>query len=140
MEGDSKETSLKGLFQGMIPEAVELLQGTVIQESPLRIQMTNDSKLIISENITVVPRSLTDHELEADVRLAGGSIDSETGKALSPDSKTAGAYGSEQHIHKLTDFTIVRGVITVHNHLAKGDKVHVLAIQNGKKYFVLDRV
>lgn len=140
MDGESKETSLKGLFQGMIPEAVELLQGTVIQESPLKIQMANDNKLITGESITVVPRSLTDHEVEADVRLADGTIDSETSKALNPGSKSASAYGSEQHIHKLTSFTIARGVITVHNHLAKGDKVHVLAIQNGKKYFVLDRV
>lgn len=132
MSGESEKTSIKELFQSMVPEAVELMQGTVIQDNPLKIQMDNDDKLIIGTNITVVPRSLTDYEVAADVR-ATGSLDSATSNALKP-------YSEEQHTHKLTSFAMVRGVITVHNHLAKGDKVHVLAIQNGKKYYVLDRV
>jgi len=39
--------SLKGLFQGMVPVGCELVQGTVIQLSPLKIQITNDEKLIV---------------------------------------------------------------------------------------------
>lgn len=61
-------TSLKQLFQGMaLNEAPQLIQGTVISDSPLRIQIANDSKLVIGEAITIVPRHLTDYETEAEV-------------------------------------------------------------------------
>lgn len=61
-------TSLKQLFQGMASSEVpQLVQGTVISDNPLRIQIANDSKLIIGESITIVPRHLTDYETEADL-------------------------------------------------------------------------
>ena len=104
MNGENKETSIKELIQGMIPREVDLMQGTVISTSPLRIKMINDSKLIISRISTVVPRHLTDHKVSV---------------------TTADGDSAE---------------MTVHNALNTGDKVHLLAIQNGKKYFVLDRV
>lgn len=124
MTGESKATSIKGLLQELTPEAAELLQGVVIQESPLKIQMDNDNKRVVS---AVVPRSLTDYEVEIDVQLAAGEIDSET-----KDNGT--------HKHELETFKMTGGVLTVHNHLSKGDRVHVLSIQHGKKYYVLDRV
>lgn len=104
MTGESRETSLKGLFQGMIPRDVELLQGTVISTNPLRIQMVNDSKLIISSISTVIPEHLTDH--------------TET----------------------ITDASGVSAQITVHRALQTGDRLHLLSVQRGKKYFVLGRV
>ena len=44
------ETSLKQLFQGLIPVGSTILQGTVTKDDPLEITAANDSKLIISGN------------------------------------------------------------------------------------------
>ncbi len=44
------------------------------------------------------------------------------------------------HSHKLKDFNIFNAELTVHNELKKGEKVHVLALNSGKKFYVLDRV
>lgn len=103
------ETSLKQLFQSMIPDGDELMEGTVIEAKPLKIQMTNDEKLIINERITVVPWHLTDYITTAILRTDG--------EALSE-----------------------RSILTVYNALQKGDKVHVLALNHGKLYYILDRV
>ena len=46
----------------------------------------------------------------------------------------------EAHIHHLEDFNLTKGVIKVHNALKKGDKVHVLVVNSGKVYYILDRV
>ena len=62
------ETSLKQLFQSMIPGGPELMEGKVIQINPLKIQMTNDEKLIINERITIVPWHLTDYKTRATAR------------------------------------------------------------------------
>ncbi|MCC8136401.1 MAG: DUF2577 domain-containing protein [Ruminococcus sp.] len=59
------ETSLKGIIQGMMSDSAELMQGTVISESPVKIQMANDEKLIINERIAVIPRHLSDYTSEA---------------------------------------------------------------------------
>ena len=104
MTGDNHETSLKGMFQGMIPRDVELLQGIIISTSSLRIQIVNDSKLIVSSISTVIPQHLTDHTV---------TVTTDDGKSAE---------------------------MTVHNALKTGDRVHLLALQSGKKYFVLDRV
>ena len=60
------ETSLKQLFQGMIPVGSTILQGTVTKDDPLEITAVNDSKLIISGNQLVVPWHLTDYTTHAD--------------------------------------------------------------------------
>lgn len=44
------ETSLKQMFQSMIPAGSAILQGTVTKADPLEITAENDSKLIISGN------------------------------------------------------------------------------------------
>ena len=85
MNGEPKETSIKELFQGMIPNAADLLQGTVTSTKPLKIQIANDSKLIISKLSAVIPRHLSNYTVIVEI-------------------------------------------------------VHLIALQNGKKYFVLDRV
>lgn len=107
MNKESNGTSLKELFQGMIPREIELMQGIVISEEPLRIQAVNDSKLIISRISTVIPQQLKDYTVSV-------TINDETGE------------------HEAE--------ITVHNALKTGDMVHLFAVQNGKKYFVLGRV
>jgi hypothetical protein len=126
MDGESEQTSLKGMFQGMIPTAAELLQGTVTSTSPLKIQIANDSKLTIGESITVVPRHLTNYSTSADITWGEKT-------SLSSDTKTASG-------DRLQKFTIYGAGLTVHNALQVGETVHVLSLQNGKKYYVLDRV
>lgn len=126
MDGESEQTSLKGMLQGMIPAAAELLQGTVTSTSPLKIQITNDSKLTIGAAITVVPRHLTDYSTTADITWGEKT-------SLSDDTRTSDG-------DKLKKFSIYGAGLTVHNALKVGETVHILALQNGKKYYVLDRV
>ena len=53
MKKDLHSTSLKQLIQDITPRETDLLQGVVISTDPLRVQMVNDSKLIISKKISV---------------------------------------------------------------------------------------
>ncbi len=131
------ETSLKQMFQSMIPTALELMQGTVIQTAPLRIQIDGDDKLIINERITVVPWHLTDYKTTATYIKDKGSLDSQT--------LNDGAHGGHQggdgtHINHLDTFNLKKGTLTVHNALRLGDKLHILSLNSGKFYYVLDRV
>ena len=126
--GSGNETSLKQILQSMSSDSSEFMQGTVIQESPLRIQMDNDEKLIINERITIVPWHLTDYTTKATyTKEPEGVLDSVTEVV-------------DGHSHKLKTYTLTRGTITVYNALKLGEKVHVLALNHGKKYYVLDRV
>lgn len=61
MNDEYSGTSLKGLIIGMMPRDFALLQGTVIGVNPLKIQMDNDSKLVIGSISTIIPRHLTNH-------------------------------------------------------------------------------
>ena len=73
------ETSLKQLFQGMIPVGSTILQGTVTKDDPLEITAVNDSKLIISGNQLVVPWHLTDYTTHADYTMGDkGELRDET--------------------------------------------------------------
>jgi len=110
--------SLKGLFQGIIPPACALVQGTVISITPLKIQIKNDEKLIIGAAATVIPKHLTDHTVTVTIP-SSGAHSQYTGNGL----------------HSHTEVTM-----TVYNGLRKGDELHLLAVQNGKKYFALGRV
>lgn len=126
MAEESEKTSLKQLLQGMNTPAVQFLQGTVISASPLKIQMVNDENLIIGPNITIVPWQLTDYETElTPIEWFTDASSGGSGEA---------AYAS--HSHSITG----RKKVIIHNSLKVGDKVHVLAFNNGKQYFVLDRV
>ncbi len=116
-----RQTSLKQLFQNMIPVSIELLQGTIISTHPLKIKITNDNKLIIEENITVIPQHLTDYKTDVDI-LWGEKT------SLSKEEKI----GNGNNLY--------RAELMIHNALKKGEVVHVLSLQNGKKYYVLDRV
>lgn len=121
------ETSLKGLIQGMMVDSAELMQGTVIATSPLKIQMVNDEKLIINARITVVPRHLSNYTTTATYTVGSGSLSGTTNEA-------------ESHAHSLASFKLTKGTITVYNALKTGDSVYVLSLNRGKLYYVLDRV
>lgn len=107
MNGETSQTSIKEMIQKMIPIGAELLQGIVISNEPLRIQIVNDSKYVISRLSTIVPHHLTDHTIAATISDENGTHDS---------------------------------LMTVHNALQVGERVHLLSLQNGKKHFVLGRV
>ncbi len=129
--------SLKNIFQGMVRGYAELMQGTVISVSPLKIQMANDEKLIINERITVVPRHLSDYKTKATYTVGEGVLDSETFE----DGEHGGHIsGNGAHVNKLRTFTLTKGTITVFNALKVGEIVYVLSLNDGKLYYVLDRV
>ncbi len=133
--GSGNETSIKQLFQRMMVDGPEIMQGTVISESPLKIQMDGDDKLIINERVAIVPWHLTDYTTKATYRKMDSTLDSRTKN----DGSHADPVGGT-HVHHGEDFNLYKGVIKVHNALKKGDKVHVLSVNNGKIYFILDRV
>lgn len=119
------KTSIKGIFQEIAGSDIQVLQGVVKSISPLKIQVTNDEKLIIGPNITYVPWHLTDYATEVTVEWETGDASGGSGEA---------AYAPHRH-------TILgRKKITVHNALKVGEKVHILSFNHGKQYFVLDRV
>lgn len=124
MAGEVNEsTSLKGMFQGLAGEGVEVLQGIVKSASPLKIQIVNDEKLVIGPNITYIPRHLTNYTTTCSLsKGAKGSV-----------------YGPANDGSRLTDFEF-SGSITIYNALKAGEKVHVLSFKRGKQYYVLDRV
>ena len=143
--------SLKGSFQGMMPANAEIMQGNVISVSPLKIQMVNDEKLIINERITVVPRHLSDYTTEATFTVGKGTLTSVTTTSGSHQHSGGthgghdGGNGSHEHVggthsHPLSTYTLDHGTLTVWNALKVGEMVYVLSLNNGKLYYVLDRV
>lgn len=65
---ETEKTSIKQLLQQMNENnTVTVLQGVVKSENPIKIQMINDEKLIIGENITYIPRHLTDYKTKIDI-------------------------------------------------------------------------
>ena len=155
-EALSSQTSLKAMIQTLTETDTGTLQGTVISINPLRIQMLNDDKHIITENIIIVPRHLTDYETTVDIELENGSIKSETSESGSHThnysgtteaagnplhSHTyAGTTASKSHSHSIEIFNIYGAKMTVYNALKEGETVHLLPLNNGKKYYVLDRI
>lgn len=117
-------TSIKELLQGMMPESMEVLRGTVISANPLQIKAVNDDKLVLSGNNLCVPWHLSTYKTTIDI--AGGVIDSIT------DAEPG-------HEHKLKTFNISGASMTVYNGLKQGDAVYLLSFNHGKKYYVLDR-
>lgn len=127
--GSGNDTSLKQVFQRLLPAGEELMRGTVISVSPLKIQMVNDEKLILNERTAIIPWHLTDYTTKATYTVGQGTLNSVT----TPN-------GEGPHTHQLASYTLSYGTITVHNALKLGEQVHVLALNNGKLYYVLDRV
>lgn len=117
--------SLKGLFQGMMPADAEIMQGNVISVSPLKIQMVNDEKLIINERITVVPWHLSNYTTTCTINW-------------NTENKSVGSGDASfsSHCHEI----VGTKKITVNNALKVGEAVYVLSLNNGKLYYVLDRV
>lgn len=62
-------TSIKEMFQGMIPDSMGVVRGKVVSAAPLKIQVVNDDKLLLSENLICVPRHLSDYTTTCDLML-----------------------------------------------------------------------
>ncbi len=140
MGGDG---SLKRLFQGLVPVECELLEGTVLSLEPLKLQISSDEKLIVGPASVIVPKHMTDYEANVTIKLGSGSLSAATegdGKhAHSACVYGTGHSGDGTHNHHLVSFELDGGTITIRNGLKAGEKVHVLALNSGKLYYILDR-
>ena len=129
-------TSIKEMFQGMIPDSMGVVRGKVVSAAPLKIQVVNDDKLLLSENLICVPRHLSDYTTTCDLMLGKGSLDSQTKN----DGEHGGhVSGTDANQHALATFNIFNATLKVHNALKLGDTVYLLSFNEGKKYYVLDR-
>lgn len=66
MQDKTNTTSIKQLFQGMQVENMALLEGTVVNTNPFFIKLTNDT-LEIHSDITTIPQSLSDYNVQCDI-------------------------------------------------------------------------
>lgn len=149
--------SIKGLIQGMMPMDAELMQGKVISVNPLKIRMVNDEKLVINERICIVPWHLTNYQQTCDLSQGDGICVGSTAFANKHTHKNNGttengggpahshSYKSDTeeapaHSHRMDTCSLITYTITVYNALKVGETVHVLSLNNGKLYYVLDRV
>lgn len=145
--------SIKQAVQGMIESGLNVVQGIVVSESPLQIQLINDEKMIITSNIMCLPRHLSTYETTVDIFLESESeIDSSTGEGQGAHSHTGGAHGGHEggdgshehsgdgsHKHSLSTFNIIQATMKVYNDLKMGDIVYILSFNHSKKYYILDR-
>lgn len=122
MPNPQEATSFKQLFQGMVPEGTTVVSGRVVGTGPLKIQIENDSKLVVSGSVVLVPRLLTDWSAAVDISLGKGSISSQTDGG-----------------QNLRSFSISGATMTVHNALKVGDEVYLLSFNGGKNYLIIDR-
>ena len=129
-------TSIKEMFQGMIPDSMGVVRGKVVSAAPLKIQVVNDDKLLLSENLICVPRHLSDYTTTCDLMLGKGSLNSQTKNDGEHGGHVSGT-GANQHV--LATFNIYNATLKVHNALKLGDMVYLLSFNEGKKYYVLDR-
>ena len=106
----------------MTNNEVEILQGIVKSVGPLKIQIINDEKLIIGQNITYIPKHLTDYTTICSLIKEEQNNMYET---INDGSRIDCTFD---------------GVLRVHNALKVGEKVHILSFNHGKQYYVLDRV
>lgn len=149
-------TSIKGIFQGLIPDSTTVMQGVVKSVSPLTIQAVNDEKLTLTASILIVPRHLTNYTATVDIEKGDGTVNAGTandgshthtysgntgsGGDPSHDHTYSGTTSGSAHSHSLSSFNIYGATITVYNALKVGETVHLLSFNNGKKYYILDRV
>ena len=95
---------------------VEFSFGQVTSVSPLII--TVEQKLPLPGTCFFIPQRLTEHQQQVSVDW-GTTVD-----------------GTHPHSHR----TAGQLTMTLHQGLALGDKLLLLAVQQGQKYLVLDRV
>ena len=107
-----KETSLRELMRTAVGiRTATIVTGKVTKTSPLTIGVDNDANLVLTEDDNLyVPKHLTDYSVSI---YLSDSID---GHSIGTRSGK------------------------IYNALKNGDKVYLLAYEEGSLYFVLDRV
>ena len=95
---------------------VNILFGTVLSASPLKIQV--DQKSIYTSKMLILTRNVTVNHSTED--KGGGS--------------GAAAYEAHKHAY------VGKKTFKVHNALKAGEKVLLIRVQQGKKFVVIDRV
>lgn len=138
-------------------KSAEVLQGIVKSVNPLKIQIVNDEKLVIGPNITYVPRHLTDYKTTVDIVQGKGSVTGQTqadghhthyykGVTDNADFSSSHSHNYDgethwtEHSHYLDKLNIYGATMTVYNALKAGERVHVLSLNSGEWYYVLDRI
>lgn len=129
--------SIMSIIRGAtMSEDGSVIEAKVIGVNPLKVQATNDDKLILNAGSLVVPWHLTDYTTKMTYRLDEGTLDSETYN----DGAHGGHVGGDgTHVNHLKTFNLYKGTITVYNALKVGDMIYLLRYNDGKKYFILDR-
>lgn len=129
--------SIMSIIRGAtMSEDGSVIEAKVIGVNPLKVQATNDDKLILNAGSLVVPWHLTDYTTKMTYRLDKGTLDSETYN----DGAHGGHIGGDgTHVNHLKTFNLYKGTMTVYNALKVGDMIYLLRYNDGKKYFILDR-
>lgn len=152
-EKTQEQTSILAMLKGAMPEAMTVVRGKVVLSAPLQIQVVNDEKLLLGENLLCVPQHLSDFTAKIDIRLDGGSVDSQTKKDGAHPHGSSGQHGGHSggdgahahpdsegaHVNHLDTFDIYGATIKIYNALKVGDTVYMLSYNHGKKYYILDR-
>lgn len=127
MPEEVSKTSIKGLFQDLASKgSAEVVQAIVKEESPLRVQVVNDEKLILTEDLLFIPEHLKDYQTE--ITLLEWKTENQSGGS--------GEASFSSHNHDI----IGKKKIIVHNAMKKNDVIYLLSYAKGKQYFVLGRV
>lgn len=127
-----KPTNAVELVKKAAVEAVEaekpvkFLFGTVISDSPLKIQV--DQKAIYTEKMLVLTRNVMDYEVDMTVSYQTVMV--------SPPVTGDNTTENIAHNHLIQG----RKKFKVHNALVAGEQVVLARIQKGKKFVVLDRI
>lgn len=129
----SEPSSLKEMFQGMVPQSISLCSGKVTSTSPLAVQISNRSKMVATGITLACPKRLTDYTVYMTVDHVTGE---HTHTHTITDTYTGGGSASnETHSHSYKG----KKAFLVHDALNVGEEVYLLNFNNGEMYYILDR-
>ena len=117
-DNNNSETSLKQIIQNMTGGEVSVYQGTVLSANPLKIQIANDEKLIITSANTYVPRHLQDYTTTVDI--SGGSVSGSTASGGGHSHTYNGTVNDSSHTHSISGNT-ESGGDPEHTHSISGE-------------------
>lgn len=124
-------TSIKQFIQGMQVKDMELHEGVVVSPDPLQIKLVNNEKMVLDKDILVVPEHLTDHSIEVSLQVGSDKATLDLDTQALPENYTG---------YFMKNLNLPKGILTLKNHLVKDEKVMLLSYNNGKMYYILDRV
>lgn len=125
----------------------EFYYGTVIATNPLKVQVS--SNLILEEPFLVVPKHLTDYEVEVTMNWNTEIVDTDhthditfsdrynsSGDSISKTVTSKSQNSNSTHSHNLKG----EKILTVHNSLKINEKVILARVQGGQEYIIQDKV